>query len=115
MKIFNRKGEEVGEFVPKEESKQKHEDVPVSPGCLAPIVFTVLFAIYGVLNETPSPTWYWLASWVGLSFCSHYLLEPLSKWTEKSCLGMLGGLLLALAVPSLLIFAHMVLTGLLYL
>ena len=115
MKIFNRKGEELGEFIPKEESKQKPQDGPVSPGCLSALIFTVLFAIYGVLNETPSPTWYWLASWVGLSICSYSLLEPLSKWMEKSCLGILGGLLLALAVPSLLIFAHMVLTGLLYL
>lgn len=114
MKIFNRKGEEIGEFIPKNQDKSKPQQVPASPGCVTAIVFTVMFAIYAIMDDTPSPTWYWLVSWVGFSMCSYSLLEPLTRWTEKSCLGMLVGLLLALAAPIMLIFAHMILTEMLY-
>ena len=114
MKIFNQKGEEIGEFTPKAEEKSHSSGGAEDPGCVTAILFSVIFALYGFLDDTPSPTWYWIASWLGLSWCSYALLDPLTKWTHDSCLGKLVGLILALAVPVLLVFAHIILTGVLF-
>lgn len=114
MKLFDRQGEEIGEFIPKSEDKSHSSGGAENLGCVAALIFSVIFTVYGFLNDTPSPTWYWIASWMGLSWCSFTLLNPLNGWSEDSCLGKLLGLTLALAVPALLIFAHMILTGVLF-
>ena len=90
MKLFNSKGDEVGEFIPTESNSSSMGSLLDGPsGCGTALVFNGIFVFYWLLqiDRTPSPTWYWVVSWVGITSMSVILAERFSN--SSSCLGAL--------------------------
>jgi hypothetical protein len=115
MKLFNGKGKFIGDlkFTPSNEKSRPQGNS--NPGCAAALVLNLAFLVYAILHsDEAGPTWYWVLSWLILPLVPYAVLSPLTPFAERSCLGMLIGMILALVLPTLIILFHAIATAVIF-